>query len=430
MIEYFSITLQLSIFIFFSFFPINSFTTNYFFTSLKNLKLINHFIINNLLLMIFLLIISFTRIEMVNVFYFLLVFYSILLILSIKSFLKYLIKDNLLIIIIFLFVNFALFFDIARDLHLGWDALAFWKGKANHFYLGNNYFDYIENIFPQYPNLGTYIWAFFWKNSLLEIEYLGRLYQTYFYVLSLFAISFSFKCENILKNFFIIILLIALTYNPSLRGYQDIYIFSLISFFGYFIYQKIRFNSKVNDFIILIPIILPWIKNEGVFYSIFLMFIYCFLQKDLFKRYFFSSLVIILILGQFYLNIYFFDLNGLFQYDLETSNILNDQGVLIIIQKIYKIFFYTGHAFFKNPILIIDLLIIIACFYLTRFHNDNLPFFAFLALNIAFIFGIYLVSPFELKWHLQASLDRLLLQTSGLYIYMLATLKDKKYFKI
>lgn len=430
MIEYLNITLQLTVLIFFSFFPVNNFTANYFLLSFKNLKLINYFIINNLLLIVFLLIMSFTKIEMIITFYSILTFYLILFVLSIKNLSKYLIKDNLLIVIIFLLVNFALFFDVARDLHLAWDALELWKVKANNFYLGSNYFDVNEVKYPQYPHLGTYIWAFFWKSSLLDIEYFGRLHQTYIYVLSLFAISLSFKCNNILKNFFIIILLIVLTYNPSLRGYQDIYIFSLISFFGYFIYQKIRFNKKINDFIILIPIILPWIKNEGIFYTIFLMFIYCILQKDLFKRFVFSFLVIFLILAQFYMNIYYFNLNNIFQVDIDLSNITNDQGFLFIVQKIYKIFFYSAHAFFKNPILIIDLLIIIACFYLTKFHKDNLPFFTFLAFNIAFIFAIYLLTPADIKWHLQTSIDRLLLQTSALYIYMLAILKDKKFFKI
>ena len=88
------------------------------------------------------------------------------------------------------------------------------------------------------------------------------------------------------------------------------------------------------------------------------------------------------------------------------------------------------HAFFKNPILIIDLLIIVACVYFTKLHKDNLPFLTFLVLNIFFIVGIYILTPYDLKWHLQSSVDRLLLQTSGMYIYLLALLKDKKFFDI
>ena len=97
----------------------------------------------------------------------------------------------------FVLINFALFVDVARDLQLNWDALTLWKLKANHFYVGNNYFDptyYPDTYFahPQYPHLGTYIWAFFWKNSVLDYEYLGRTFQIYLYVVSLFVFSVVF----------------------------------------------------------------------------------------------------------------------------------------------------------------------------------------------------------------------------------------------
>ena len=430
MIEYLAISLQLVIFVFLSFFPINNFTASYLSKSLQKLNLINYFVINNLFLMTVLLIVSFTKLKIDYVFYIIILTYFILLLICLKDFSKYFILVNLPIIGIFLIINFALFIDIARDLHLAWDSLTLWKIKANSFYLGENYFGSVTDLHPQYPHLGSYIWAFFWKNSFLEFEYLGRLFSSYLHVLSLFAISSCFVNKNYLKNFLIVTLLIIFTYDPTLRGYQDVYIFSLITFFGFFMYQKIKSDTKINDFIILIPIILPWIKNEGIFYSIFLTIIYFIFQKQLIKRYLFPLIVFFGILFQFYLNLFYFNLNGLFQFEISSSNILNDQSFFALFSKIWNILFYTMHAFFKNPILIIDLLIIVACVYFTKLHKDNLPFLTFLVLNIFFIVGIYILTPYDLKWHLQSSVDRLLLQTSGMYIYLLALLKDKKFFDI
>ena len=56
--------------------------------------------------------------------------------------------------------------------------------------------------------------------------------------------------------------------------------------------------------------------------------------------------------------------------------------------------------------------------------------YLFLVLCIFFIVGIYVLTPNDIKWHLQSSVDRLLLQTSGMYIYLLVILNDKKLIKI
>ena len=64
-----------------------------------------------------------------------------------------------LINIVILLNTFLLFIKVAANPSLGWDALAFWLSKTNTFYLGKSYF---EVPHPQYPQLGSYIWAFFW----------------------------------------------------------------------------------------------------------------------------------------------------------------------------------------------------------------------------------------------------------------------------
>ena len=435
MIEYLVILFQLLIFVFFSYFPINSSTSKYFLKSYKDLSIINYFIINLSILMSILLVASFTRFGLEQVFFILLIFYTLLFFISFKDILSKNYKDNFLIISIFMIINFALFVDVARDLQLNWDALTLWKLKANHFYNGNNYFDityYPDAYFPhpQYPHLGTYIWAFFWKNAILDYEYLGRTFQTYLYVVSLFVLVVSFRFQTNSKIFLGLVVLIFLTYDPDLRGYQDIYIFSLIIFFGFFIYEKFRLDTNLNSFIILIPLILPWIKNEGIFYSIFLLIIYFVVEKNSLKKFIFPLVVLLTIFLQLYLNISYFNLNTLFQFEINSSNILNDQGFTLFLNKFIKILFYSSHAFFKHPILILDAFIIFISFYYLKLDRNILPFYIFLILCISFIFGIYVFTPNDIKWHLQSSVDRLLLQTSGIYIYLLVILNDKKIIKI
>lgn len=435
MIEYLVILFQLFIFVFFSYFPINSSTSKYFLNSCKDLSIINYFIINLSILMSILLVASFTRFGLEEVFFILLIFYTLLFFISFKDILSKNYKDNFLIISIFMIINFALFVDVARDLQLNWDALTLWKLKANHFYNGNNYFDityYPDAYFPhpQYPHLGTYIWAFFWKNAILDYEYLGRTFQTYLYVVSLFVLVVSFRFQTNSKIFLGLVVLIFLTYDPDLRGYQDIYIFSLIIFFGFFIYEKFRLDTNLNSFIILIPLILPWIKNEGIFYSIFLLIIYFVVEKNSLKKFIFPLVVLLTIFLQLYLNMTYFNLNTLFQFEIKSSNILNDQGFSLLLNKFIKILFYSSHAFFKHPILILDAFIIFISFYYLKLDRSIMPFYLFLILCTSFIFGIYVFTPNDIKWHLQSSVDRLLLHTSGIYIYLLVILNDKKIIKI
>ena len=144
----------------------------------------------------------------------------------------------------------------------------------------------------------------------------------------------------------------------------------------------------------------------------------------------FPLIVLLTIFIQFYLNISYFNLNTLFQFEIKSSNILNDQGFILLLNKFIKILFYSSHAFFKHPILILDAFIIFISFYYLKLDRSIIPFYLFLVLSILFILSIYVFTPNDIKWHMQSSVDRLLLHTSGIYIYLLVILNDKKIIKI
>ena len=53
-----------------------------------------------------------------------------------------------------------------------------------------------------YPFLGSLLWAFFWKISLISEEYSGRLFYVLLYILALFSLSDKLKTSLIPKIIF------------------------------------------------------------------------------------------------------------------------------------------------------------------------------------------------------------------------------------
>ncbi len=91
---------------------------------------------------------------------------------------------------------------------------------------------------------------------------------------------------------------------------------------------------------------------------------------------------------------------------------------------------YSIHALLKYPIILLSFFGIILSLYYYHSNNENLPLLIFFLLNLIFICSIYLVTPFPFEWHLQTSIKRLYLQTSGLYLFLIINIVNKKKIKI
>jgi len=427
MTEIFSIITQLIIFLFLTLFPVNNISTPFLY---KSLGKSNFFCIpvNILILLFIFLICSFFSINLRYIFFLIFVTY---LLIFFNSFYKIcneiLNKENLSLKFFFITINLFLFFDLAYNLKIGWDGLATWIFKANNFYNGHSYFNLFDQeiIYKQYPHLGSYTWAFFWKNSLIEKEYFGRLFYQYIYVVSIFVIANSLKIFSNLKIIITIFCLILLSqdYDNSLQGYQDYLLFSLLIFSGKLI-QTItsRNNSKnllLNNFFLLSILIIPWIKNEGVFYSIFLVILF-FLSKSTFLMKLIFSLLVILNIGSHAFIIKFiYKLESLYQFSFNTILLLfKNFDISNLAIKISYIFLYLFHGFTKYPISILYLLGILYIVKYKKITFQNKFFFIFFLMQSLFIFGIYILSPADLVWHLQTSIKRLILQTSGFYLFI------------
>jgi len=427
MTEIFSIITQLIIFLFLTLFPVNNISTPFLY---KSLGKSNFFCIpvNILILLFIFLICSFFSINLRYIFFLIFVTY---LLIFFNSFYKIcneiLNKENLSLKFFFITINLFLFFDLAYNLKIGWDGLATWIFKANNFYNGHSYFNLFDQeiIYKQYPHLGSYTWAFFWKNSLIEKEYFGRLFYQYIYVVSIFVIANSLKIFSNLKIIITIFCLILLSqdYDNILQGYQDYLLFSLLIFSGKLI-QIITFknnsnNLLLNNFFLLSILIIPWIKNEGAFYSIFLVILF-FLSKSTFLTKLIFSLLVILNIGSHAFIIKFiYNLESLYQFSFNTILLLfKNFDISNLAIKISYIFLYLFHGFIKYPITILYLL---GIFYIIKYKKitfENKLFLAFFFMQFLFIFGIYILTNQNLVWHLQTSIKRLILQTSGFYLFI------------
>ncbi len=431
MIEISQIFFQILLFVFLTSFPLN----RYLFSNNKILNNINFFTsisINSLFLIFILLFFSFFKINLVHIFYLLIFVYSILLFKILINQNKKINLKEMSLKLFFLFSLFCIFLNTSYQLELGWDGFD-WKEKANFFYNGGYLFDINKFTITHqnYPHLGTYIWAFFWKNSFLNYEYLGRLFYNYFYIVSIFSIITSFKNFNNIKKIFLFIFIFICTFDTGLGGYQEYLIFSILSIFGASI---IMHNNYKNNFLfyavyLLSGVLLPWIKAEGIVYSIFLIitllvYEYNFKKNKLFLKYILSIFVILSILIRIFVNVTILEENTIFHNNL-VNFLQSDLNLKIIITKIYYLIFYLINSFFKYPIWLLNLIGLLFSIYFYKQIKILQTFIIFFILNFLFIFMIYFTTSANLVWYLSASLDRLLLQTSGFYFVIFSLLSKR-----
>lgn len=434
MIEILQIILQLTLFIFLTSFPINKYLFNNN-STFKNLNFFFSLSINSLILMFLLLFFSFLKIELIKIFYTIFFIYFLLLLKIFFNKKKINIK-NLPLLSFFLFSLICIFFNTGYQFELGWDGFN-WKEKANFFYNGGYLFDINKSTdtYQNYPHLGTYIWAFFWKNSFLNYEYFGRLFYDYIFIVSIFTIIQNFRNISDTKKIFIFIFIFFCTFDNGLGGYQDYLIFSILTIFAAILVN--HYFSKNNYLFYLVyllsGILLPWIKTEGFVYSIFLViifFIYDFefkKNKKNYLKYLFSILIIFSLLIRVFVNNIILDENTLFQSNL-INFIKSDVTLNVLFSKIYYILYYIINSFFKYPIWLFNFFGLLLSLYFIKNIKVLKIFMIFFILNFLFIFIIYITSSVNIIWYLSASLDRLLLQTSGFY-FVIFTLLNKKVIK-
>jgi hypothetical protein len=212
-------------------------------------------------------------------------------------------------------------------------------------------------------------------------------------------------------------------YDNTLQGYQDYLLFSLLIFAGKLI-QTItsRNNSNnffLNSFFLLSILIIPWIKNEGAFYSIFLVILFFLSKTNYLMKFIFSFLAILNIGSHAFITKFIYKLDNLYQISFNTILLFfKNFDVSNLLIKISYIFLYLFHGFTKYPITILYLIGILYVIKYNKITYQNKFFLIFFFMQCSFIFGIYILTNADLVWHLQTSVKRLILQTSGFYLFI------------
>ena len=243
------------------------------------------------------------------------------------------------------------------------------------------------------------------------------------YVTSIFVVALSIKGLSNIKTIIIIFILILLSqdYDNTLEGYQDYIIFSLMIFSGKLLELITKKNTSIIiSFLFLLSVlILPWIKNEGVFYSIFFVIVFSITNVNFKMKLLFSFLSILNITIQTLIIKIFYNAETVYQISfsnififLENFNIYN-----LVTDSLY-ISLYLLHGFAKYPISFLYLFGIFFIFMYKKINAENRLFIIFFALQMLFIFSVYLLTPENLIWHLQTSIKRLVLHTSGFYSFI------------
>ena len=292
---------------------------------------------------------------------------------------------------------------------------------------------YIKNLpLSQYHHLGSFVWGFFWKNSISNYEYIGRLFIPYIYIVSLFAICSDIK--NKLFGLLFILIIISSSYDIFLfGGYQEYITFAYICFLTKIIFiYKNNYNDKLFCYALILigSISLLWIKQECLFYVVFfnLCFIYLMNKKSekiiYFLILFFSTLLCILIER---------NIKGTvkLQTQINFSNLEKFKDIFLVIKYIIEITKHIIISFFKYPILILNLLVF---FFYLAIKKENKKEFQFMLffflLNFIFIYTIYFLHPAPLSEMLPNTLDRLIFQISGVGIIFMSKWTNKIKTKI
>ena len=402
-----------------------------FFLTLRTINKINYnlfelYSLNIIIILNILLVLSFFNLNLNYIFFIFLIIglLNIITLTKIKLFLhnKYFL----------LFIFFCLVFSvkIAAYPKLEWDAAVNWIFKTLNFYDGYN-FENLKNTHGvlAYPHLGSYVWAIIWKNSFINSEYTGRIFYIFIFFISIFFSLSKFNLSLLAKIFFSY-LVILITYDQYLfSGYQEPMMFSLILIF-FILFENIK---KINSlhvshlYLILNANLMLWTKNEGfVFLLIILLFI-LFQSIHIKIKTFFCICFFVLIFNKFFIFNYFFQENliGWKGYKfIEANQLLS----LEIISRVPILIFQLIVVFFKHPIYLIFIssIIFLTIKNKTIFLYKN--YIIFFLMNCILGISIFLFTT-DNNWHFHASvgMDRILYQTSGVYIYFILNLILRNY---
>ncbi len=437
MTELFFILFQFFIIYFFLSFNICALNDNS--SRLSSLSLPENISFNSIIFLNFILIVSFLNISLTKIIFcyvLYLIFMMIIYLIRFKT-LTISFKENFYYFVLLFITSIVIFFEVSNNLVLGWDAEKFWIYKTLSFYNENTITNLSNFRNPFYPYLGSLSWSFFWKVSLLENEYSGRLFYVFLYLSSLLLIISNFNFSKFHKIIFYFLFII-ISYDYTLHshwsmfsGLQEILIFSLVTFAMHYMYQLSNNNSKLDNLniisILLICNSLIWIKHEGFVISLALiMTLILFFKLELKKKFFILSIF----LGIIFFRFFIFEV-----YNLNPSNIqhsgfenieLSEILKRISLERILIVLKFLFLSLLSNYLILIGIGLL-SIMVITK-KNLNKVFYVifFLSFNILVFCGIYLITDTDLNHMLKTGMDRIIFQFSPFTLLFFLELYNSK----
>lgn len=358
------------------------------------------------------------------------IFTYITIILNIFYFFRKKKYNNLINVNFFFIITLAIIFSvlIAYNMKLGWDAQNIWINKYLVFDLGGNINNMDLSPRPEYPFYGTYLWFIFKEISFLNLEYFGRIFYVFLFLLSLTIISSLINSSEKNKSI-LFLLLVFLLYSESLfSGYQEVLVFSIISItITYFYTNPFKKQVYINLLIIyFVSLILICTKNDALIFIISFYLSYLFI----FKKY--RILILSTLLLSILTRILIFHF-----YNLEI-NIQTDNYDKIDIQNLFSYFSYERFLIISKHLLISlfkvpAFFIVFLCFILSFFYINS-KFINFLRLNFIFniiaVYSVYFLTNLPLEFHLGTSLSRIIFQMISIQIFFVPIFYEKLFRKI
>lgn len=417
-------------------FPFNQFTVNQIF-KIKNLNFFDFQSLNIIFFCYIILLLSFfnLNLKLIYYFYILTCFFYICVFYKKKIVLNRII--NIKYFFFFFLITISLFIYTAHNLKLEWDG-HHWLEKVVFFYNENKIQNfYILKIHPEYPHLGSYIWALFWKNSFVNHEYVGRLFCIYFYTISIFSLTNYLNQNSEKLKIFLIIFLFVITFEPYLlAGYQDYFLFSIlvISSRLIFLLNFNKINYRILLSIILSLALLMWFKDEGlIYFFIFSFLLILNIKIRIYLKLSFFTLVTSLLFFNFLIQEYLLGIYELPSIRTSRDGNLAEINILInnfqiFIEKLFKI---TVHSIIASIKYLSWMLIFFSLFliFYKKMSNQVIKYSVqCLIINLLFLCSSFMTFG-SIDWMLSVALDRLFFQTSGFYLIIFIFLFNKFDFK-
>ncbi len=339
---------------------------------------------------------------------------------------------ELVTFILFFLIVVSIFLKVSIDLKLEWDGLNHWLPKALSFFNGNGLLDLNNLGFSEYPHLGTYIWAFFWKNSYLQYEYFGRFFYIFFYVSSIFCLFEGFFDKNINIKCILIFLFSIITYDLFLfAGYQEYLIFSSLCILSKYFYNNLSLDFGKDNFLkkffisTLFFQAIIWFKDEAIFYYVIIFSCFLYFTKKLKKEYLLIIVILFFPILQYMLQKFIIGTYG-FQAEIIHEELYKNLKIKVLLNKVILISNYILISMIKYKLWLINMF---SLFTLLIFYRNEIirikPWIYVLVLNIILIFLIYIQTPYDVEFLLKVTLDRIMFQTSGFYFIFTLILLSK-----